>query len=239
MTVTDKTGFNTLEAIKIAGNFNQWMFSEIAPFCHGKVMETGSGIGNISRFLINAGYETTLSDTNENYLQILKSQFSGSPNLREVISIDMQHPSFYETYAGLKEGFDCIVMMNVFEHLENENLALQHCSYLLRPGGTLIVLVPAYAWLYSRMDKELGHQKRYRARELKSVLGNQHFLVTKTFYFNALGILAWLYGKITRKKKISPGEMSLFNHLTGLGKIIDKMLAHKTGLSVISIARKS
>ncbi|MCC6516189.1 MAG: class I SAM-dependent methyltransferase, partial [Chitinophagales bacterium] len=48
----DADGQTTLEAIDKADNFNEWMYQTIKPFCKGKVLEIGSGIGNISRYFL-------------------------------------------------------------------------------------------------------------------------------------------------------------------------------------------
>jgi 2-polyprenyl-3-methyl-5-hydroxy-6-metoxy-1,4-benzoquinol methylase len=239
VTASDKTGFETLLAIQKADKFNKWMFSAVSPYCSGHVLEIGSGIGNISQFFVSGNFSITLSDIDSFYIDILQTRFSNCKNVNQIRSIDLQHPAFEKTYFHLKENFDTLVMLNVMEHLENENIALQNCSYLLKPAGTLILLVPAYCWLYSRMDKELGHKKRYTALRLDQLISRNKFLVKKTFYFNALGIPAWLYGKIRRLKKIPSAEMNVFNFLTGPGKLIDKLLFRKAGLSVINVSKKT
>ncbi|MDD4754877.1 MAG: hypothetical protein PHG29_02255, partial [Prolixibacteraceae bacterium] len=70
-------GTETLKVISDANNFNRWMYETIKPFCKGHVLEIGSGIGNISQFLLSDGYEVTLSDINSSYLEILDKRFSG------------------------------------------------------------------------------------------------------------------------------------------------------------------
>ncbi|MES1219575.1 MAG: class I SAM-dependent methyltransferase [Bacteroidota bacterium] len=237
--IVDKTGFETLEVIKKAGNFNKWMFSEIETYCEGNILEIGSGIGNISQFFINKKIPLTLSDVDNDYINILQTRFINSPEVKAIFSIDLQADSFNRVYGDLCGNYDTIFMLNVLEHLEDANAAIKNCHYLIKPGGTLIVLVPAYTWLYSRMDSELGHKTRYTAGKIKTLISEQEFTITKTFYFNAIGIIAWLYGKVMRLKKIASGEMSLFDRLVGAGKIIDKLLFNKTGLSVICVAHKS
>jgi len=56
------------------------------------------------------------------------------------------------------------------------------------------------------------------------------------FYFNALGIIGWMYAKIFNLQKLPPKEMSFFNKLTGFAKLVDKIFLNKAGLSVIAIA---
>ena len=56
--VEDKEGLNTLETISKADKFNRWMFDTISPYCKGRILEIGSGIGNISQFFINVNADS-------------------------------------------------------------------------------------------------------------------------------------------------------------------------------------
>ena len=68
-------GYKTLQTINNAKRFNQWMYKTIRPFIYGKVLEIGSGIGNLSELLLKDGFELTLSDYETGYLSILRENF--------------------------------------------------------------------------------------------------------------------------------------------------------------------
>lgn len=70
-------------------------------------------------------------------------------------------------------------------------------------------------------------------------IGHEYFKIEKSFYFNAMGIPAWLYGKAMKYKTPPVGNMKFFDKLVPAGKIIDKILFNKIGLSAIVIARKT
>ena len=78
----------------------------------------------------------------------------------------------------------------------------------------------------------------YTSTSLKSKIIAGDFSVRKSFYFNFLGIFAWLYGKILRIKVLPSSEMSFFNKLVPLGKVLDKIVFNKIGLSAIVVAKK-
>jgi 2-polyprenyl-3-methyl-5-hydroxy-6-metoxy-1,4-benzoquinol methylase len=214
------------------------MYQTIRPFLHGNILEIGSGIGNISSFLLSDAESITLSDTNEFYIQTLKNKFHSSPNLKEVLCIDVQNSKFETTYALLKEQYDTIFLLNVLEHVEEDNQAIKNCNFLLRSGGTLLILTPAYNFLYSQLDKALGHYRRYTTSRLNLLFQNNTFITKKSFYFNAIGIVAWLYGKVLGLKTIPSMEMNLYNKIVPLAKLIDKITFRKTGLSVIIVGEK-
>ncbi|MBP9103610.1 MAG: class I SAM-dependent methyltransferase [Chitinophagaceae bacterium] len=238
MTPTDNTGNQVLNVIADADKFNNWMYQSIKPFAYGSILEVGSGIGNISKYFIQNNYSITLSDVDEFYLNHLKKDFLNSSNAKDFISIDLQKKDFQTEYENLKESFDTIIMLNVLEHLENDEYAIKNCRFMLKDNGSFIILVPAYRFLYSAMDKELNHYRRYTSRSLKRKIIAGNFTIRKSFYFNFLGIFAWLYGKIFRIKVPSSAEMKLFNKLVPLGKVLDKIVFKSAGLSIIVVAKK-
>lgn len=234
----NNSGYISLEVMSKADKFNLWMAETIAPYVSGETLEIGSGLGNISRYFIYKDFQITLSDIESYYLDILKNQFLNTQNVKDIISIDLQSPNFAESYSELANKFDTVFYLNVLEHLEFEDIAMQNSQFLLKSGGSLIVLVPAYSFLYSPMDKALDHYRRYTKRRLNNVFQRNNMVVTKSFYFNFLGIGAWIYGKIKKLKTVPNNEMSSFNALIPLAKLLDKVLLHSMGLSVISIAKK-
>jgi SAM-dependent methyltransferase len=232
----DNTGSEVLEVIASADKFNYWMYETIKPFSKGNILEIGSGIGNISKFFIEQGSSITLSDFDEFYIEYLKKKYSAQQI--NIISIDLQEEDFEQRHAGEKEEFDSIIMLNVLEHIKDDSLALKNCRYLLKPGGKIVILTPSYSFLYSSIDKALGHYRRYSLTELNYLLIQNRFNVKKRFRFNALGIPAWLYGKILRLKTIPSHEMNFYNKLTPVARLIDRITFRKTGLSCIIIGEK-
>ena len=154
--------------------------------------------------------------------------------MREIISIDLLHPDFENKYVPYKNKFNSIFLLNVIEHIEDDLLAVKNCNYLLKTNGHFILLAPAYSWLYSSFDKQLGHFRRYSLRSLKELLTKENFNVLSGSHFNFAGISGWLvFGKILNQKMLSSGEMSAFNKIVPIAKVIDKLFGKKIGLSII------
>lgn len=239
MITPDPEGKKTLETIAKAEQFNQWLYTEIKPFLSGKILEIGSGLGNISKFAIADGFYITLSDYNEDYYAYLKEKYAANTNVAGILQIDLLHPSFTREYSSLENSFDSIFLLNVIEHVEDDNRALNNIRFLLKNNGQLTLLAPAFNWLYCRFDKELGHYRRYSRKSMEKILLSNNFSVLSCRYFNAPGIIGWLiFGKLLNRKLIEENEMLLFNRFVFLFKIVDKVLLHKIGLSVISCGIK-
>lgn len=235
---TDNTGNQILEVIADANHFNKWMYQTVKPYLSGNVLEIGSGIGNISSFLLKDDFKITLSDIDQYYVETLRKKFGASDNLEGVFSIDLLHSHFSLTYETHIEKYDTIFLLNVLEHIQDDEEAIKNCSSLLTPGGKLIILTPAYSFLYATLDKELGHYRRYTVNRLKKLFTHNQLNTQKGFYFNSLGIVAWLYSKILRLKSIPSKEMKMFNRLVPISKFIDTISFRRIGLSVIVVGKK-
>src|SRR3569832_2490022 len=82
---TGREASKTLHAIRHAHQFNAWMFNTVRPFITGNVLEAGSGIGNISAFLLKQENKVWLSDFDESYCRFLHYKFASSPHLKAVL----------------------------------------------------------------------------------------------------------------------------------------------------------
>lgn len=227
-----------LHILANAEKFNKWMYSSIKNYVAGNILEIGSGIGNISKYFIINNDSITLSDTDDFYIDQLKSKYIEYPNVKDIISIDLQIADFKKQYSTLENQYDSIFLLNVLEHIKDESYAIQNLNFLLKENGTLVILVPAYNFLYSKMDKELNHFRRYTTKKLAAVIQKENLIVASSFYFNLLGVPAWYYGKIRKYRSLPSGDMKLFNKLTPLGKLLDRITFRKIGLSAIVVAKK-
>lgn len=230
----DPVGLHTLKVMAKAERFNRWMYDQIKHHLKGEILEIGSGIGNISKLVIESDHFITLSDYSKEYCEILKEKFATNKNVRSVIQIDLLHPDFEKKFSAYKEMFDSIFLLNVIEHIEDDKLSVKNCRYLLKAGGHLILLAPAYSWLFGTFDKQLGHFRRYTIRSISELLRSQNFDILSGSYFNITGIAGWfLFGKIFRRRMLGKGEMTAFNSIVPFAKLTDKILAKKAGLSII------
>lgn len=232
----DTEGLETLKALEEASNFNQWMYDSIKPFCAGKILEIGSGIGNISHFFVKEKYDIFLSDIRNNYRVILKEIF---PSISDkILDIDLLDKDFDKKYLSILGSFDTVFALNVIEHIKDDGQAIINCKKLLKKEGKLIILVPAFNSLYNGIDKNLEHYKRYTKKTLLAII-TPHLKVNETFYFNTFGILGWfLFGSVFRKTELQSTEISIYNKILPITKFFDKIFRSIVGLSVVAVATK-
>lgn len=234
----DQIGFSTLLNISDINRFNRWMFESIRPYVKGKTLELGSGIGNISAMFVRSRLSLTLSDYSEEYYHFLQSKFASEPLIEGVHQIDLADPGFDTAWSHLFGAFDTVFALNVVEHIKNDRQAVANCYKLLRPGGHLILLMPAYQTLYNGFDKGLGHHRRYTRRTMRELLSTR-FSVLKTWHFNLAGLFGWfLFGSVFKGKHITKWQMTTYDRLVGLFRLADKMIFRRIGLSVIGVGKK-
>ena len=234
----DVEGRDTLEAISAAPRLNEWMYKTVSGYLSGHVLEVGSGIGNISEYFIRDNWKITLSDIRDDYVRTLHDQFGKTEQVQGIFNLDLVHPQFETVYAEHLGKYDGLFALNVVEHIEDDPLAIANCKKLVRPGGTIVILVPAYQALYNRFDKELFHFRRYNRAMLKNLFDRNGLETVRLLHFNLAGIAGWFVsGKLQKNKTIPKDQMKLYNALVPVFKAVDAVTGHQVGLSCIGVAR--
>lgn len=109
-----------------------------------------------------------------------------------VYAVDVNYPASLDTgnihwvrsLADVPAGAaECILLMDVLEHVEDDGGLVRDIGTKLLPGGLVVVTVPAFAWLYSVHDEYLGHVRRYQRETLRDVLERNGLIVDEMFYF--------------------------------------------------------
>jgi SAM-dependent methyltransferase len=82
------------------------------------------------------------------------------------------------------ESFDVVIASDCLEHIEDDKRALYHWHRILKPGGTLILFVPAFMFLWSTHDVVNHHRKRYSNRELVNLAQSAGFKIERKGFWN-------------------------------------------------------
>jgi SAM-dependent methyltransferase len=99
--------------------------------------------------------------------------------------------------------FDLAVSFDVIEHIDDQIRALAELHRVVRPGGTLVVTVPAYQWLWSEHDVINHHERRYTARTLIAPAEQAGWRAVRTTYFNGFLLpVAVVHRRLTRRSRL-------------------------------------
>lgn len=215
--------------------YNGWIYDEIAPALGPRVLEVGSGTGNITRFLAREGRQVLATEGLLSYREHLRELYKSSSNI-EVGEFDLNLPA----PEGLVEDpFDAIVCLNVLEHIEDDRGALREMRRVLKPGGYLALLVPAHQVLYGRFDHAVGHFRRYGKQPLLQLLRESDFDVTSIKFFNIAAVLPWLLnGRILKRDYLPEEQTRLVDMLVPVLKL-ERFIGPPCGLSLIALCKKS
>jgi SAM-dependent methyltransferase len=215
--------------------YDAWLFEEFKPYLGRRIIEIGCGLGNLTRHFLDCDLAVGI-DTSDHSVAEVQRRYAGHANV-EAFDLSITDP---QVLALMEKRFDTAVSLNVFEHIEDDELALRHTWHLLQPGaGTLILIVPAHPWLYGTMDRSIGHYRRYTKSTLGRKLERLGFRVLHQKYINALGALGWLVnGRILRRTVPPTGQLQTFNALVPSLQRLESLLPPPFGISLLAIAKK-
>jgi len=142
-----------------------------------KVLDLGCGTGGNLEMLLDFGSVTGVEMDTE--AAALASQRGIAP---------VSQGSLPDELPLFDAGFDLVTMLDVLEHIEQEDASLSAVKQLLEPGGHLLLTVPAFEFLWGPHDESHHHKRRYRARSLRTALEAAGFRVIRLSYYNT-----WLF----------------------------------------------
>jgi len=231
---THHDGFHILKAVSRARRYNRWILRQCADYLGSRVFEAGAGIGNLSCLLLDRE-RLILADRDPTYVAQLRDRFGQRKNVR-VVEADLTKS---EDLAFLEEEqIDTVFCSNVLEHLQTDVQVLHDFHDALIPGGHGIVVVPSGKWLYTGLDAQLGHYRRYEVEELREKMEAAGFDVVYSKRFCKLGAIAWwVSGRIFQKRHLSPRQMIWFDRLLRVTMLLDHCLP-VPGMSLMMIGRR-
>lgn len=156
------------------------------------------------------------------------------------------HGSRLPELPGIAEGhYDLIGAFDVIEHIADDTAAVASLARRLKPGGKLVVTVPAHQWMWSAHDVVNHHQRRYSKAGLKRLIDGSPLRLERIGYLNSLlfplAVGARFAGKIAGKDSsddtLPPGPVNwAFEKIFGLERYLVGRLPLPPGLSLFAVA---
>ena len=185
--------------------------------------------------MVAVAEQWTLLEPDPELFQILKQRMSDGSQYSNCILKN-------QTISGIDKTkkFDTIIYIDVLEHIEDDKKEMQLSADLLKTNGHLIILSPAFPFLYSPFDKEIGHFRRYTSTSLKTAIPASLEMV-KLKYLDSVGFFASLANKLALQQKYpTEKQISLWDKwMIPVSKITDKLFFHSFGKSILGIWKKS
>jgi SAM-dependent methyltransferase len=224
-----------LDLFALATNWKAYVKAEIGEYLKGIVLEVGAGIG---------GTTVALHDGTARRWVCLEPDPQQAGRLRTSLT---QHDDVsaanvvvgsLRTFAE-RPFFDCILYLDVLEHIEDDQLQIEMAAKLIRPGGYIVILSPAHQWLFSEFDERIGHLRRYNKQSLRS-LRPPDWLERKLVYLDSVGVLLSLGNVwLLRQALPSRSQIALWDRLcVPMSRFADHILKGNFGKSVLAVWQK-
>lgn len=202
-----------------------------------RILEAGAGPGGNLAMLSEFG-ELEAFELNEHARRIASAR-SGIKVRPGALPDDISYPP---------DSFDLITALDVIEHIDASRESVWALAKLLRPGGRLLITVPAYAWLWSEHDERHHHRRRYTRPAVREMTERAGLHVEKCSYFNTilfpliagfrfLKMLAGIAGKPDDDIP-SPFVNAVLGGIFVIERYPLRHLSLPFGVSILCIARK-
>jgi SAM-dependent methyltransferase len=226
-----------LDALASARNYYRWIIARCREHLGRVVVEHGAGAGNFSLALLEAGV---------GHLAAVEPAGNLVPTLTERLAPWGRRASIWAStleefvVADHRLAVDTIVSVNVLEHIADDRTTLRTMAALVRPGGSVIVFVPALPWLYGSLDRAFDHVRRYRRDELLAKARGAGLEVLDVHFINIVGVLTWfVMGRVLRRPTLTAASVKLFDRVAiPLISRIEGVWSPPIGQNLLLISRK-
>ncbi|MBX6749750.1 MAG: class I SAM-dependent methyltransferase [Micromonosporaceae bacterium] len=183
-----------LESLSSAVKYRRWLADLARPYLGEHPIEIGSGNGDYAAEWVGPPdrrstiVSFTATEADAGRAAELARRFADHPAVR-TRSLLLGHDQ--PTVAGAEPEHTAAVAYNVLEHIADDVAAVRGMAELVRPGGAVVVLVPAFPSAMSRFDVAIGHYRRYTRQTLRETLTRAELDIELLRYVNPIGLISW------------------------------------------------
>ena len=220
-----------LERFDKANIWIKYIILKISKFLKDDILEVGAGCGSFTKSYMKNFKLITLTDADENSYNLLKKNFKNKKEIKIIKS----------TVKNIDKKFNTLLYFNVLEHVKEDKLEIQNALEKLNSGGHLVILVPAHQKIYSKLDKAVGHHKRYDINFFKDNKFENSKII-KLHFLDLFGYSLYLLNKIFFKEETYPTNLKIFiwdKIFTPLTIIFDFLTGYKFGKNILCIYKKN
>jgi SAM-dependent methyltransferase len=221
------SGVDILESLESAHNYNDYLVRLIRGATESSDMiDFGAGIGTFSKRLRTAGYLVRCIEPDSAQREKLEEE--GFESFANIASLPDDSASF-------------IFSLNVFEHIEHDTIAIREIREKLRPGGTLLIYVPAFECLWTSLDDKVQHYRRYTKKTLWRLVEQEGFAIEQIRYADCLGFIATLVFRLLNRSAstVTATAIRLYDRwLFPPSRILDKVFDRWLGKNVYVVCKR-
>ena len=233
--VTTEYEGQDLQALAELPNYYDWIVDVFRPWLKGHTMEIGAGIGTVAKRIVDDVDRLELIEPSINLPGLMPRSLTDNPKVSVIIeTLEQRLPQMED------ESCDTVVLVNILEHVEDDGAALKELNRVLKPDGHLLLFVPALPFLFSDLDREHGHFRRYRLAPLTGLVQRNGFNVRYRRYFDLAGVLPWwLINTMGKKTKFNPKIVRFYDrYVVPIVRKMENWISPPFGKNIILIAKR-
>jgi len=157
----------------------------------------------------------------------------------ELRELGYQVSSSLNTFKS--NSVETVVSVNCLEHIERDDTVISEILNILKVDGKVVIYVPALPFLFSEMDRKVGHYRRYTKKSLVALFSESEFEINKVMYVDVLGIFATILYKYlpTDSASTSKKGLKFFDRFLVPGTILlDRFIRYGIGKNLLIVATK-
>ncbi len=213
-------------------NFHiKYCLSFIKKYLKGEILEVGAGCGSFTRNYFNKKITSlTLTEKDKKNILRLSKKYSDNKNINVLNNY----------VSEIEKKFDVILYLHVLEHIKEDEYEIRKAVEKLNDNGILIIMVPAHQSIYSNLDKNVGHHRRYDSTFFKRKIEKLSLINFK--YLDSSGYFLYFLNRIFFKKEEYPSKFKIFiwdKIFTPISAIIDFILRYKVGKCILAVYKKN
>lgn len=190
------SGEENLKVMNYAKNYNNWLCQHVVqamPANAKNIIDFGAGDGCFAQALRHKHNQQIICIEPAQNMHFYLKDFTVFKSLDEVEN----------------NSQDFIYSLNVLEHIENDEEVIKKIYQKLKSEGSVFIYVPAFQFLYSAMDKKVGHYRRYSRKELINKFQQAGFNISECRYADFAGFWATLLFKLLPAQSGTPSVFSI------------------------------
>jgi SAM-dependent methyltransferase len=227
---------DVLEELTDARRYRHWLAGLARPYLGSEPIEIGSGTGDYALEWLPDVASFTATEADEDRYKALTQRFADHVTIRVRYLLLGDDSSATAEEAARHTG---AVALNVLEHIPDHVSALRAMADLVRPGGAVVLVAPAFPSAMSRFDLAIGHQRRYTLARMRATLLEADLRIEELRYLNPLGLISWyVMVKALRMAPHNGPALRIYDRtMVPLARLADRLRA-PFGQSVFAVARR-
>lgn len=223
------SGTDNLEVMREAINYTAFLLDLVRRHSppRASVLDFGAGNGTFATPLHREGFDITCVEPDADLGRLLREN-----GLAVATGLDRLEPA----------SFDFIYSLNVLEHIEDDVATLRALHAVLRPGGRLLIYVPAFQLLFTSMDRKVGHFRRYRKAGLVGQMRAAGYVIEASRYVDSVGFAATLVFRAVgnRSGELNRSHIRWYDRFVlPVSLTLDRLCAPFFGKNLLVVARRA